>query len=176
MDNKNRPSEAAPQVIGLSRDIKRMKADTADTVTELRDFIQHLRGKPPEEVLGLVAQSGLVRATTLATVATIALMAVFTIGPYVLAKASPKPKPVAPAPAEGQTAASSPADTPEADGSAAAGDTATAEATPGSAAGPLTPDQGEALLDRLGEGDSRDADPSVNPLEDSADDLLDELQ
>jgi len=178
MDNKNRNADGPPQAMGLPRDVKRMKADTADTVAELRDFIQHLRGKPPQEVLGLVAKSGLVRATTTATIGTVVLLAIFTIGPYVIAKASPKPPPAPEAAAasaeaaeEGQGA------TATADGAATASPSAAGtQAGAGAAAGPLTPDQGAELLERLGEGDTRESDPSVNPLEDSADDLLDELQ
>jgi hypothetical protein len=172
----NRPAEPGVPRMGIGRDVRRLKADGADAAAELREFVHQLRGKPPQEVLGLVAQSGLIRATALATVGTLVLVAILTVVPYAMAKAFPeKPKAAPAATAEAASDAQS-AEAGAADGqtatSPAAGQTGT-PAAPG--APPLTAEQGEDLLDALGEGETRESDPTVNPLEESADDLLDEL-
>jgi hypothetical protein len=151
---------------GIVRDMRRIRAGSAMTAAELREFIRQFKGKSPQEVLGTVAQSGLSRAVGLATIGCVALVAVFTILPYAWGKvlpveSKPERKPTA-APAAPAAAASEPRP-------AASPQTATAAPSPAVNAG-------QDLLEKLGEGDAKTSDPRSNPLEDSADDLLKDLK
>ena len=170
MDHKSNKTEAPAHAIGLGRDIRRMKADSADTAAELTEFLRQFRGKRPQEVLGLVAQSGLVRATGLATVATVVLMAVFTIVPFVWGKAFPEQAKVAEKPA---AADSTSANQPPAENTAA---NAAASATGAAAADPNKPVESEEVAEMLGVGETVESDPASNPLEESADDLLNDIK
>lgn len=62
--------------------IKSIVENSSQTADDLRGFLTQLRGKSAGEMLGVLAQSGLVRATIQATVATLVLMFAFTAGPY----------------------------------------------------------------------------------------------
>jgi hypothetical protein len=170
----NRPAEPVVPRMGIGRDVRRLKADGADAAAELREFVHQLRGKPPQEVLGLVAQSGLIRATALATVGTMVLVAILTVVPYAMAKAFPEKPKSAPAAAAAEAASDA---QPAVDGQTATTPPPGAgqAGTPAAPGAPITAEQGEDLLDALGEGETRESDPTVNPLEESADDLLDEL-
>lgn len=143
---------------GLRRDLQRAREGAFASAAELREFVQNLRGKSPQEVLGEVANSGLAQGVGIATVGTIILMAVFTIGPYYLyPKQSPKPKAEA-----ASTAASEakPADAAAKPAEAAEKPSKNAEAN------------ARQSLEKMGEAETKTADPKVNPL-DNLDDLLD---
>jgi hypothetical protein len=61
-------------------DFKNLKANSAATAGELRQFLSEMRGQTPKEMLGSIAQSSLVRSVTLSAVAIFALLlAVSTI-------------------------------------------------------------------------------------------------
>ena len=61
-------------------DLKNLKANSAATAGELRQFLSEMRGQTPKEMLGSIAQSSLVRSVTLSAVAIFALLlAVSTI-------------------------------------------------------------------------------------------------
>lgn len=94
--------EAKPR--GLARDIHRAREGATATAGELREFVKQLKGRSPQEMLGIVAGSGLVRSTVLATVITVVFMVGFTVGPYLYGKANPK-QPVADAEAAAKAAA-----------------------------------------------------------------------
>jgi hypothetical protein len=169
---------------GLSRDIAQIKSGGAATAAELRSFMGQLRGKRPEEVMGTIAGSTLVQCTTLATVATVALMAVFTLGPYLYGKWNPPKAAVAvaatqPAPREQVSAAAPPAPVNAANAVDSVGP-ATSEAARGSAGlkNPLEPSVADKqkAAERLGVSETKAADPKKNPLENSADDLLKDLK
>src|SRR4051812_40802069 len=74
-------------------DVRRIQEHGSLSVDELREFLATMRGKSPQEVLGLVASSDLLRATVQATVACILLLAVATVGPYFLYAGAPKAAP-----------------------------------------------------------------------------------
>lgn len=180
---------AAPK--GLARDIERIKSGSTATAAELREFIGALKGKRPQEVMGLVAGSSLVQCTTLATIVTVVFMAVFTVGPYLFNKLSP-PAPVtaqAPAAAPAKTelpAASAPqpaaaanANTAPAKNDAPATKGETAKSSmPTPSGDPLEPSTAnkQKALEKLGIGETKSTDPKKNPLENSADDLLKDLK
>lgn len=171
-------SEPAP----MGRKLRRLGADVAASSDELREFLQQFRGKSPQEVLGLVAQSGLVRATCTAAVGCVILVAVFTVLPYAWGRAfgrTVSSRSAREAAASGVKEPPAAAPTDAASGPPAANQDAPAVAadTPATnhdAVG-QPPPESEAILERLNI-DTKAADPDVNPLEDSADDLLDDLK
>jgi len=166
MDKSHDNSDPAARGRGIVRDVRRIQAGSAATADELREFIRHFKGKSPQEVLGVVAQSGLTRAVTAATIGCVVLLAIFTAGPYAWGKlfaGAPKPAAAAPKKAAQPTA----------------GATTTVDGASTTAAGPAAATDsaaGEELLDRLGEGESKTTDSDKNPLEETADDLLRDLK
>lgn len=160
--------KSEPGRIGLPRDLRVLKESGAASAGELREFIQQLRGRRPQEVLGLVAQSGLAQACFVSSLGTLVLLAILTAGPYAWGKMFPRPvkapaaaAAAAPAPTQPQPAAQG--------GSAATG----AETAP---AGDNTPPPGtEKAMQEMGIGETKITDPRSNPLEDKGDDLLKDL-
>jgi hypothetical protein len=150
---------------GLARDFHRARAGTKASAEELRAYVQQFRGKSPQEMLGLVTGSGLVRSTVLATVLTVIGMAAFTLGPYVWNKMSP---PVAKTPKSPPAAAVTAPATPA---PAAPAPPATV-AVP---AGTNVPPSAD-VLEKLGLGESKAKPPTKNPLEAGGDDLLKDLK
>jgi len=172
---------------GVSRDLAQLKEGASASAAELREFLNDMKGKDPHEVLGLIAQSSFVQALAVAAIGTVALLIVGTVVPYALysgkkevttatgAVAPGAPGPAAAAPVNGAT------------GGGAAGATGPG-ATPGaqpamSELGGPRPDfngdqpggkkgsKGGDVLEKLGLGEDKMADPNVNPL-DKGDDLL----
>lgn len=158
-------SDPAESASGLRRDLRRAREGAFATTAELREFVHNLRGKSPQEVLGAVANSGLAQGVVLATLGTVVLMAVFTVIPYSVyggkaaAKAALEAKKVAAAKAAEASSAEA----------AAEAATTTDKAAPASktAAG-----NAQQTLEKMGESETKQADPKVNPL-DNLDDLLD---
>ena len=67
---------------GMFKDVKRLKSDGSASVEELRQILDQLRGKSPQEMLGLVAERGLFRGMITATIGMVAILFVFTVGPW----------------------------------------------------------------------------------------------
>jgi hypothetical protein len=172
---------------GLKGDIHRAREGAKASAAELRQFVADFRGKAPQEMLGMVAGSGLVQGTIVATIVTVLFMAGFTVGPYVWKKSAPpvakKSAPAAEAPKPAAPAAAAPAAAPAGNAPATA---AANPAAPGPSGAPSTGGPGTAapgagpggpeVLNRLGVGETKTADPKKNPLENSADDLLKDLK
>ena len=59
-----------------------LRENSAATARELSDFLAKMKGKPPQEVLGVIAQSGLARGLILSTVAIALLLLVGTAAPF----------------------------------------------------------------------------------------------
>jgi hypothetical protein len=139
--------------------LHRVKEGGQATAAELREFLQTFRGKSPQEALGLVAQSGLAQGVVISSLGTLVLLVVFTAVPYAMR------------PAIAQTSASqaAPAAGPA---KPAATDAAAAPAT---AALPGAPPNAEQALEKIGETETKAADPKKNPL-DQLDNLLDEAK
>ena len=148
-------SESNPHpTVSIASDLKKIRRNTAASSQEIREFLAQMRGKSPQEMLGMLASSSLVKCTLQAGIGWLIVIAVFTLGPWlwsllnpVVAKAPPTP-PVAaavvpPAPAEPKPA----------------------EATPSAKA-----------AEKLGIGETKEAPPSQNPLEKATDDLLKDLK
>ncbi len=143
-----------------------MRANGAASAAELREFLSRMRGKPPQEVLGLIAQSGLARAMFLSTLIVLALLAVTTVIPFAWNKATGGAQQAA---AKGTPESRGAGQTGNEPGGAAKTD-ATASST-ASATAAKTPDPKEAALNKLGVGEAKKA-GNVNPLEGRADDIL----
>ena len=132
------------------------------TAAEAGALVSQGKRKDPNEVLGIVSQSGLGVAIVQATFLTVLVLIGCTVGPYVWSKQHPaesktaadkeaqveKPEPPKPAPPKEPTK-------PE---------TGTTKAPPD-----------KAFLDKIGATDTKPANPAVNPLDKSADDLLKDI-
>ena len=159
--NKNNDPAASdsPGVIGQ---MSRLRANSGATAAELRDFVKQLRGRTPQEVIGVIAQSNLIRATAMAAGGTVVLLIIFTILPILFG--SPKAKPEATAP----VAATAPADVKAA---TKTDDNKTPVAPPVTA---KTKDQEAA--DKLGIGETKTPDAKSNPLDSVGDDLFKDIK
>lgn len=164
---ENSKSEPAPR--GLARDIHRAKHGAKASADELREFVKQLKGRSPQEMLGIVAESGLVRATALASVITLVFMVAFTVGPYFWNQWNPK-KPVAVAPPAAAPAAPAPAATPTATATPAAGNLPPGIAPPATArTNPNDPKMKDPLS---AASEVKSFDAKSNPLDNTKDDLL----
>ncbi|NNM28064.1 MAG: hypothetical protein HKO57_00960, partial [Akkermansiaceae bacterium] len=65
-------------------DLRELSANTRATAAELEEFLRDLRGKSPQEMLGIVAASHLARALVLATIVVAAGTVLFTAIPFVM--------------------------------------------------------------------------------------------
>jgi hypothetical protein len=176
MDRNNKSAEVVARPRGLAGDMHTLKAGSAASADELREFVKQLKGKNPQEMLGLVAQSGLFVGVMQATVATIVVILTCTVVPYLWSKSSPdtvtaQAAPPSQAPAkidESKAKATTPAvSTPDTK------QTATASST---GSKPPAADNKGKILEKLGMDEAKKADPKANPLENSADDLLKDLK
>jgi len=177
MDRIKGNAEAAARPRGLAGDFHTLKAGSTASVEELREFVRQLRGKDPQQMLGIVAQSGLLMGVVHATVLTVVVIGIFTIGPYLFYKAEPAavvtqaaPEAASPAKQTADSPKSQPAtSTPVAEPSATVSND---KSKPAAADGI---DKGKAL-EKLNMSEAKKADPNANPLENKADDLLKDLK
>ena len=155
---QNRPS-------GVAGDLHRLKTDGGASAAELREFLSHLKGRTPQEVLGVVAESDLVRSILTATVGCFVLLVVLTVVPYALKSRSTGvgEKPAAAAVAQ-----------PDDEASAAAAETSAGTSDQAVAAS-SEPDL-ERAAEAMGIGGTAEADPNVNPLDSKLDKLLDGIE
>jgi len=144
-------------------DFGRLKADGAATMEELRDFLGHMKGKKPGEVLGLVAESGLTSGILMATAGCFVLLVVCTLVPYWFAGDEVAKKDAAPAASAAQSAASNEV--------AEVGDAASTPEVPQTATGEQVD---EKTLNTLGVGETKTAPANSTPLN-SLDNLIDGL-
>lgn len=160
-----------PRPPGIGRDVQQIREGSTASAAELREFLQQMKGKAPQEVLGMIAQSSLVQSTVIATLGCLVLLVAGSAVPWALAKASPPPTATAVAnetpakPAEPAASAPQPTATPP------------AEAIPTEPTGMSAKPKGteDDLLDRLGVGETIETDANVNPL-DKDDDLLKDIK
>ena len=85
--------QAEPQITpgkGLRGDVERLKANSSATAEELREFVGGLKGRSPQEVLGIVSATGLFKGTIQATVGMAVVLAVFTVLPWAIADEKPE--------------------------------------------------------------------------------------
>jgi hypothetical protein len=161
----------------MGRDMKNLKENISFTATDLTRFLGEMKGKSPKEMLGLVAQSTLFRGMITSTLFFAALIVVFTIIPFTLNKLNPPEK------TQAQEEASPDEETENSNNevsntSAPNGQTTSTETPATDADGnPLpTGSSGNDVIDTLGIGETKVAAPNVNPLDDSSNDIFDELK
>jgi hypothetical protein len=152
--------QAEPQITpgkGLKGDVERLKVNSTATAEELRAFVAGLKGRSPQEVLGIVSETGLFRGVAQATVGCIVLVAALTVLPWAFAEEQPDKQPETAASATAEPTASG-AETPAATGTETA-------ATPGQ----VDP---AAAIRAMGEDEVKPADAAVDPLDNSLNNLL----
>lgn len=172
---KSAPDGPEMPGFGVARDIRRLKTHGAASVAELREFLGQMRGRSPQQVLGMVAGSHLMRSVGWAAIGVAIILVVGTLLPWWMggppngnksaAKASAAPKAAVAAPAQAKSEkpiAAQPA--PQ-----APAPVAKAETKP-------SPADAEKAVKVMGLGDTKTADPKANPMEKSLDNLLDKLE
>jgi hypothetical protein len=147
---------------GVYGDYQKLQTHGAASVAELREFLGQLKGRSPQEVMGIVAQSSLVQGIVTATIAGGVLLVAFTIIPYVIYGGPPKESSQATPAATSQPASNEV--TSADDGEAATADTVSSE-----------PDLQRAA-DAMGIGRAAEANPNENPLDKKLDNLLDGIE
>lgn len=148
-------------------DAPRVRREAAASATEIRHFINGLRGKSPQEMLGAIAQSSLVQATIQATVWTVLVLGLLTVGPYLMrkdAKAEAKATAAAKKNDAAETAANK-TEKPDANATAA-----TSKSDEPSA------DNVQKAAKAMGLDEVKSADAKKNPREKDLDTLLDDLK
>lgn len=145
----------------MINDVKNLKESGGASLEELREFLKTLKARNPQEVIGIVKASLLIQSLAISTVATVGLMAVFTVGPYMIYGPNKPPTPgTKPAPAAATADAGKPVE---------------ASPTTPSAASATTPDA-EKAAKVMGLDETKPADPKKNPLDKpDLDKLLDGL-
>lgn len=135
-------------------DLRELKSNSNATVQELQDFLRELRGKSPQEMLGVVASSQLFRATILSIILVAGALFALTAIPFFLGD-DPVPAP--------ETVAEA---------------TPTLPPTPApSVPEPDITDTGKpANLAPLGINEKLTAPPNKNPLEDEGESFLKDLE
>lgn len=154
---RERAADAERGPTGMLSDVKRLKTEASATTSELRDFIRGLKGRSPQEVMGIVAGNALTQAMVTSTIACVLLLAALSV-PFAFGSSSKnksKPKPAVAAEAE---ASKSEADTK----TTANGD---------------TPSEGDLkrASKAMGLDETKTANPNKNPL-DNFDNLLDKVK
>lgn len=151
---------------GLAQEFRQLTEDGSASAAELQEFLSHLRGRSPEEVMGVVAQSGLIRSTLTATVGCVVLLAVFTVVPYALRDSAVTAKKDASAPSSNDSA------TTNADAAPAESETAGSSDT---TAASNEPDL-ERAADAMGISGAAEADADTDSLDNKLEKLLDGIE
>ena len=135
-------------------------------VAEIREFLDGLQERTPQEAIGMSGDGDLIRYLVVAIVASIALAFAGTALPYFWPDTDPTTavRKKNSAAEEGAAATGT-----VADAAVSTADPTTTAVTP-SGETVANPDQ---VLESLGVGEARQADPKKNPLEDNLDKLLD---
>jgi hypothetical protein len=144
---------------GPLNDLRSVHSNGSASLGELREFLGKLHGKSPQEVIGIVSANMLVQSMLIATAATIALLVVFTVWPYLT---------VGP---HGQAVATKPEAPPSPPATAA-------EAKPAVPVAAAANQPDAAAADKaLGSDEAKPAEPGKNPLDrPDLDKLLDKVE
>ena len=148
---KSKPTETRTAMASSKADLRELRDNSRATVGEIQAFLRELKGKSPQEMLGVVAQSGLFRSLVLSTGLVVGGILLFTAIPYFMGS-DEKPAPVSKPP----TPVEAPLETPK-----------TLEPAAEPAPDPLS---------KLGVGEELSAPPNTNPLENKGDDFLKDLE
>lgn len=151
--------QAEPQITpgkGLKGDVERLKTNSTATAEELRAFVAGLKGRSPQEVLGIVSETGLFKGVAQATIGCVILVAALTVLPWAFAEEQPEKPP--------ETATAATAE-PEAAGSETPA-TGTETASTPNGVDPA------AAVKAMGEDEVKPADAATDPLDNSLNNLL----
>ncbi len=165
MENKAEQTGGGDHGRGIARDFRRLKADGGATADELRDFIRCMRGKSPQQMLGILAQSGLVKSILVSAAGFVVVLSALTVVPYLL-----KPDAAAAANSPSASKQEQNRSTPPQPAETQAANPDSSAAT--NAQGPQSPDA-KAAAAALGIDETKQAPPDKNPLEKDLDNLLD---
>ena len=151
----------------LGRDFKNLSRNVSATAGELREFLTQMKGKGPKEMLGLVAQSTLFKGIQQSVIIFVSIILVFTIIPFTINFFAPE---------DDKQTVTEAAASPSAEES-----TQQEEDTIPNEEGTIQTPLGETatgnpVIDTLGIGETKEAPTKVNPLDDTGDDLFDELK
>jgi hypothetical protein len=141
--------ETRTAMASTKADLRELRQNSHATVQEIQAFLRELKGKGPQEMLGVVAASNLFRSLVISTAIVVGGILLFTAIPY-FAGDDEKPAPVA----ENKAPEKAP------------------EAAPEKPAAEPAPDP----LSSLGVGEELSAPPNTNPLDDKGDDFLKDLE
>ena len=142
-------AEPNPPLASTRAELRNLRNHSQATVAELKAVLRELKGRSPQEMLGMVAGNQLFRATVHALILITAVLLVFTIIPYLTREAPTAAQAPIPAPAEAAPAS-----------------------PPVEPAVPAEPDP----LAPLGIGEEKPAPRDVNPLDTGTGSFLDELE
>ncbi|MEZ6091088.1 MAG: hypothetical protein R3C05_24320 [Pirellulaceae bacterium] len=149
--------------VGPLRDLQQVREGTATSLAEMREFLSQLKGRRPQEVIGIVSASLLIQSLVVSSFLVVVILFAFTIGPY-LVYGPPQTKRPAP---------ERPVATVAGTDDNAADTNAQASASPSLDVAPAGVDAEQATK-VMGLDDVKPADPDKNPLDGpSLDDLLD---
>ena len=156
-ESMNDPSEnsnaSRTSMASTKADFRELKANSTATIQELQEFLRQLKGKSPQEMLGVVTTSQLFRATILSIILVTATIFALTAFPYFFGE---EPAPAVEAVATPPSPAA-PVDVPKTN-------------IPETPSDPIDP------IDPLGVNDKLPASPNSNPLEDKEEDFLKDLE
>jgi len=144
-----KPAARRGALASSTADLRELKTNSRATVQELQAFLRELKGRSPQEMLGIVTSSQLVRSIGLAAILVTGGILLFTAIPYFMADeeitnpVKSEPVPLLPAPEAPVAAPTEPAPDP---------------------------------LSNLGVGEELKAPPDENPLENKSDDFLKDLE
>jgi hypothetical protein len=144
-------TETRTAMASTKADLRELRQNSHATVQEIQAFLRELKGKGPQEMLGVVAASNLFRSLVISTAIVAGGILLFTAIPYFAGDNERK----APAPvAENKVPEKAPEATTE---------KPAAEPAPGP-------------LSKLGVGEELTAPANTNPLNDKGDDFLKDLE
>jgi len=152
--------QAEPQIPpskGLAGDVSRLKTNATATADELREFIAGLKGRSPQEVLGIVSETGLFTGIVQATVGCAILVAALTVLPWAMAEEE-MPTPVAAAESDST-----------ADTETAAGSDSSDQAESAATSAQVDP---AAAVKAMGEDEVKAPDAATDPLDSTLNNLL----
>lgn len=142
---------------GIGSELRQLSSNATATATELREFLANNEGKSPQEMLGLIAQSGLFLSTLAATGLIGGVLVVFTLVPYLIwGSDKPDQEPAAAAADNAQPADGDVAEKDESPKSPAVNDPTT-----------TTTDGGDEVTGALGISEQKSGTPDVDPKLDS---------
>lgn len=156
--NEDQQHEQSQRNRGILGDVQSVRHNGVASLTELREFIGSLKGRKPQEVMGDVASNGLVQGVLLSTVGFVVILLVFTVIPFFMADEESVAQKE-----DSSTVTTASEETPQQQEETQETDQQTPAPEEGT---------GDVVLDNLGIGETKDANPDENPLGDKFNDLL----